>query len=338
MFMKRTIIIISVTVISLIALILFYDKKDRHVEYVQEVKIYDVTRTSNTIDHIFGGTVKNINEALLSAQINGSIESMIFIEGEEVKKGQILARIDAAEYEAQYGQTQKMVDIAIQEEKLARRKWDDYKPEEREQFKLEVARAQSQRAEAFAYLSKSRITAPFDGIISTRFVQIGDTVSQGDQIIRIIGDDTKKEVVFDVTSDISAQIAVGDMIDLSKGEKNETARVYAIDPVADERTRKSTIYAEIENPEVFDVGDFVNITIEARASVSGSVIPIEALVRFYNDTIVFVVEENHARAVVVDVLSTNRDKAVVGNIDIGQKVVISGMHLLRDGSKIRIVE
>lgn len=336
--MKNYIIIGGVIVIGVLLFGFFYKEKHEEVSHVHSVTVADVNSVDAEYVHTFGATVESADEAVLSAEISGNIKEILVDEGDVVKKGQLLASISAPSYSAQYVQAQTMLDIAIKQEELARRKWDDYKPEEREQIKLEVSHANAARAEAAAYLTKSRIVAPFDGVVSTKFVTDGKTVSQGESVIRVIGDVQKKEIGISVVSEIFGHISVGDSIKISKEGMDGTAIVYAIDPVTDARTRKLGIRATIDEPNKYDVGDFIDVHITSNSISDGVLVPVDSLVRFYDDMIVFVLEGDVVHSALVHVQYIDEGDAVVSGIDVGNRVVVSGAHDLEDGEKVDVID
>lgn len=336
--MKKILIILAS--VFVIFLIYAFAQSDRNVEesFVQEVVVQQASEPTIEKNQTFGAKVKNIDEVIISAQIMGTINNITVNEGDIVRKGQNIGSINAGEYVAQYQQALSMVQIAEEQEKLARRKWDDYKPEERAQFKLETQRSRAFLSESRAYLAKSQIIAPFDGVISTKFISEGSSVTVGDAIVRVIGDATKEEITFDVLQEIAESFALEDVVDVVGGEDRSAAVIYAIDPVADEQTRKVRLHAQIQDPQIFDVGEYVDVHIST--SISGSVdsdIPLDALVRFYDDYVAFVVTEDRVRMVRVDVVAINGENASIKNIAPGEQIVVRGAHQLHDGDVVTIL-
>jgi RND family efflux transporter MFP subunit len=254
-----------------------------------------------------------------------------------VRKGQLIARIDAGEYAAQYAQSQTALAIAEEQEKLARRHWDDLKPEERAQYTLESEKVRSVVAESSAYLKRSYVLAPFDGVISSKFVSDGTTVAPGAPIVRVIGDMEKKELVFDVPIDVGRGISVDTVIDIVYGNDTETAVVYAIDPVADEQTRKITIHAYLSEQSQITIGAFVDVHISVNVDDGGYVLPYAAVVRQYDDTFVYTVVDDIAYMRKINVVATMRDHAVVHGVQDNDVVVVHNAHAITDGDRVHIV-
>lgn len=328
------IIILGIGVIVMMRI----DSEVSEEEYVEDVTAYTVKQVTYDDAHIFGGTVKSIDEAVISAQVGGVISEGFVKEGDRVRKGELLVQIDADEYAAQHAQSLSSLRVAEEQEKFARRKWDDLKPEERAQYTLESERMRSVVSESAAYFQKTRIFAPFDGVVSTKFVTEGTTVASGVPIVRIVGDLTKKEVIFDVPTEIGGGVAVGDSVRVGDSNKTDDAIIYAIDPVADAQTRKVTIHAQLSENSPFDIGSFVDAVVSSVSHISGYQVPIESVVRVYDDFFVFVIKDDVAHMQRVEVLTTGNEYAVIEGVQENDDVVVSGAHALMDGDDVHVVD
>ncbi len=304
---------------------------------MQRVTVETAENATPMHEHTFGTIVESGDEAVLSAQIGGRVARIAVQEGDTVRKGQTLMRISAPEYGQKVQHAQTLVNIAREKEKRARRHWNEYKPEERAQFKLDVQQADALRAEAAAAAAKTHIRAPFDGVVSTRFVTEGTTVANGTPLIRVIGHNAQKDIALDVVEDIARAVSVGDTIALSHDDMHGTATVYAIDPIASDATRKMTIHAHIDAGADFAVGTFVDAHVRVARDQHGVAVPRGALVRFYDDVVVFVLRDNHVHPVVVDVIAEDDDQLIVSGIEHGARVVVSGAHLLHDGDVVEVI-
>lgn len=312
-------------------------KVDSANETSVEVTVQSVSEVSNMKEHTFGAVVKSTNEAVLAAQVNGTLKNIYFKEGEKIKQGQLIAQIEATEYQAKYLQAQISLKEVEEAEKLARRKWDDLKPEEKEQFKLESERLRAVLLENGAYLQNTRIVAPFDGVISSKFVAKGETVTVGRDLFRLIGDLSKKEIVFNVPVEIGENIKVGDKLEISHGDKIGEAQVLAINPMVDAQTRKIAVHSEIGDQSIFSVGTFVNVKIKTPVDIQGYNISPEAIVRQYDDTFVFVIDNNIAKMKKVIVLATDTKYATIEGLKKDDQIVVNGAHNLFDGDHVKII-
>lgn len=305
---------------------------------IPEVTVYETDEISPIKKHIFGATIKNTNEVVLSSQVNGIVENILVREGALVKRGQVLVKIKADEYRAQFNQAQISLKKIQEEEKLARRKWSDLKPEARAQYKLESQRLEALVQESQVYLSKLKITAPFDGIISSKFTSEGAGVSTGTNLLRMVGSRAEKEIVFDISTELSKEILVGDRVNISSGNKNEEVKVSAIDPVADLQTRKIKIHAQLSNESNFDLGEFVNVIILVNLKKEGVRVPLESVVHYYDDNFIFLItKDNEVKIQKIEVLSIESSWVVISGIDKGENVVASGAQNIFNGDRVKII-
>lgn len=311
--------------------------QDDPKQITYDVTAYTVGQKTTEDIHIYGARVKSVDEAVVSAQISGAVRQLSVKEGESVRKGQMIAQIDAGEYAAQYAQSQAALAIAEEQEKMARRHWEDLKPEERVQYTLESERMRSVVAEKSAYIKRSYVLAPFDGVVSSKFVSDGTTVAPGMPIVRVIGDMKKKEVVFDVPIDVGQGVSVDTTIDIVHGNDTEEAVVYAIDPVADEQTRKITIRAYLSEQSHISVGTFVDVHIAVSMDDGGYTLPYAAVVRQYDDTFVYTVVDDVVHMRKIDVVATMRDHAVVRGVEGNEVIVVHNAHAITDGDRVHIV-
>lgn len=336
--MKKTFIVLGIVVVGVIIYGVFFREQDINEAHVPVVTIVPVVDALDTQEHVFGATVKSANEAIVAAQISGTVKSITVNEGDRVARGQMIGSIDAGEYIAKYAQAQTAVRVAEEQEKFARRKWDELKPEERAQIKLDVDLVRAQLAESSAYLAKSRIVAPFEGVISSKFVSEGSSVVSGTPVLRVVGDNVKKEIVFDVSSEIGAMITEQDTVHVVRGDQETTATVYAVDPVADTQTRKVTVHAWMDDADLFELGAFVDVVVSTYTNGDeGSRIPVESLVRFYDDYRVFQIVDDHVVMIPVKVVQIDKNTVTVEGIEPGMDIVVGGAHTIRDGEQVKIV-
>ncbi len=337
--MKKIIFILIGFIVVVLLIVGFIKKQSNITSSPKQSVVTEIAQIGSLPQkNIFGALVKNSEEAIISAQLGGSVQKIYVQEGNEVKKGQILAIISAPEISAQYAQADKGVQIVQEQEKRARRNWDDYKPEEREQFKLQTEQYRAVRAESSAMLAKLKIVAPFDGIISKKYVTEGETIMPGSQIMYVVGNTNHKEILIDVPNFVGDMINVGDSVDVFDNEKKIEAKIIAISPVSDAISRKTMIRISFEKDVSFGLGTFVNVAIFDNKSVNGIKILKESIVNQYDDLFVFVVKNQKTEMKNVDIIAESDGFVVVSGIDEGDEIVVSGAHNLQDGEEVLILE
>jgi HlyD family secretion protein len=148
----------------------------------------------------YSGTIE-ATQAKLSFQVPGRVAKVNFQEGQSVKKDQIIAELDSEELEARYEQAKANVKSAsatlVNAQKNYERFEDLFKKgvvseKERDNLNLNFEIAQSKLAEAKSllkqasvYLAYTQLKSPMDGVITSRNIELGETVNPGREVITV---------------------------------------------------------------------------------------------------------------------------------------------------------
>ena len=148
------------------------------------------------------GTVTPINTATIRTQVQGTLDSVDFVEGKQVKRGDVLAKIDPRVYEAQVDQAEAALARDEASLKNARTNLARTQPLANRGFATQqlldtqdsqvtqgegtVALDKAALEAAQTQLSFATITAPFDGVTGERQVQPGDYVNIGTNLINVV--------------------------------------------------------------------------------------------------------------------------------------------------------
>lgn len=199
---------------------------------------------------------------------------------------------------------------------------------------LREARTAVMRAEL--ELERTRITAPFAGRIAERLIQVGEISAPGREIARLVDID-HKEAVAQVPVALAPYLGVGQTVTLSlaNGERME-APIRAIIPVGDAVSRTFEVRIDLDG-SAWVVGSAARVAFPAETPRLQFAAPYDAVVLRSTGTHVFVVDaENVARQVPVEAgVRENGYVAIAGNIEVGQRVVVSGAETLSDGRSVQ---
>lgn len=213
--------------------------------------------------------------------------------GDKVEKGQILMRLDKSSLVANVREAEIAVEQAIESEKLARRKWDDYKPEEREKIKKTVEQTKFKLSAVRSQLYKGTLISPIDGIVTKLDVRKGE-LAQG-VVVRIISEEQGFEV--------EAFVSEADVVELFENQKAEvtldalgsdekfSAKVSHIDPEAmniQDVVYFRTLFELEEIDERIRSGMTVDIDILVSKEENVNVIPLRFIRRDDDGSYVFV--------------------------------------------------
>lgn len=303
------------------------------------------------------GAIGAWQEAVVGAEVGGMrLVEVLADVGDQVRKGQVLARFDIAPLEAAYAQQKaalaeaeaRLVEAmanadrarslrqtqAISEQDLIKATT----AAQAAQAQVEVARARLLTQKIT--LDNARVVAPDDGVISARNAMLGAVSAPGMELFRLVRQN-RLEWRAELTAGELAAIKPGDRatVVLANGDVIE-GRVRQVAPVLDTGSRTGIVYValETENPAA-RAGMFANgrIFLGERPGIS---LPASALVLRDGREYVFTVDPEMGRVVQVKV-STGRREAdrveVLSGIDTTDKVVESGGAFLNDGDRVHVV-
>lgn len=188
--MKKIIKIVSIVVVVLFVVWLVWQRfasgnSDSDIDsYV--VNRGDVMETVSA-----SGEVTPVNYANLSFVSPALIKSINVDVGDTVEEGQVLIVIDRNSIIAEIQSARIDVEKAQAAEQLARRHWDDYKPEEKERIRKDVEQARTRLFGVQSQFKNTEVVSPIDGIVTQKNVRVGE-VAQG-IVMRVI-DETDMEI------------------------------------------------------------------------------------------------------------------------------------------------
>jgi len=325
--------------------------------------VAEKAKTDNVPVYLNGvGTVQAYNTATVRTQVSGRLIDVPYTEGQYVKEGDILAKVDPALYQALYDQAvaQKAKDEAI----LANARLDEKRyanlvktnaatqqqadtatwavRQDEAQVKLDQAAIDN----AWANLQWATIKSPFAGKTGIRLVDKGNLVSSADATgIVIITQLQPIAVVFTLPED-----SVGDVLDASgKGPVELQAitggkvigegKLLVVDNQIDQTTGTYKIKGTFENQQNrLWPGLFVNVRLKLKILPNVIVVSSVAVQQGANGSYVYIVTpESTVKLAYVKVIQEGEQQSVIGSgISEGDLVVTTGFASLQDGTKVKV--
>lgn len=239
--------------------------------------------------------------AALVARVPGSVVALPFHEGESVRQGEIVARIEdgalrsgAAAAEAE--RTAAEADLARVETLLGR---GAATAQEADQARARAAATRAGVASAREALGYAVLRAPFAGHVSARPAHVGDVVMPGTPLVEIEGEGGL-EVVATIEASGVARLRVGAEVgvDVDGQAAPLTAVVRAVSEAGDPATHRVQVRADLPAVEGMRSGLFARLRLaggSAPADAARVTVPASALVRRGGLTGVYVVREGRAR-------------------------------------------
>ncbi len=228
------------------------------------------------------GSLRPDESVMIRPEIAGRVAQLHFREGQRVAVGELLVSLDDSIARAELAQARANLNLA---EKNFERAQMLFKRGASNAQALDEASAQQQASRASlalsqARLDKTRIVAPYDGVLGLRAVSPGDYLSEGQDIVNLEVLDPLK-VDFRIPQKAVSQIRLKQVIEISldaypgarfKGE------IFAINPRLDEAGRSQAIRANLNNSEGrLSPGQFVRVSVILGERPNALVIPEEAI-------------------------------------------------------------
>lgn len=310
------------------------------------------------------GTVQAFNTVTVRSEVDGRLIELSFRDGQDVKAGDILAKIDPTIYQAQYDQTlaKKAQDEAI----LANAQRDlerylnlaktEYAPQQQAdtqrstvaQISAQIAADQAAIDNAKAYLDRTTIRAPIDGRTGIRLVDKGNLVHASDQTgLVAIAQVTPISVIVTLPQQhlpaINRALTRGKLsVDARDGEVGtviDHGAVEVVDNLVDQTTGTIKLKAAFPNANLaLWPGQFVNITLHVGVLKDAMMVPTTAVQRGPSGAFVYVVDDQSKVAVraVTTARQTETDTAIASGLEAGETIVTSGFNRLSDGVTVRV--
>ena len=277
------------------------------------------------------GTVKGGSEIELRFQVAGMVKSFNFREGDKVRKGEVIARLDQNDALLKLKQAQ----IELEEyEKL-------YSIGAIIKSKLEQARLAARLASS--EFEKTYLRAVRDGIIGDKNVEVGEFITPNVKVATLVSLETVVVELGIIEKEID-RIFLGQKVTVNVDTYpgiDFTGRVSNISPLIAGKSKTLSVKANLDNPGgLLLPGMFARIKISVFEKENALLIPSDSLDRSTGEFRVFVVGENNvAYAQPVEVAYLSSDYAqIAGGIEEDELVVVEKPEALADGKRVRIIE
>ena len=305
------------------------------------VETIKVAAVDLALDATAVGSLRSNESVVLRPETAGRISVINFKDGVPVGKGALLVGLDAAMQSAEFEQAKANLGLAQSNQKrnqeLFEKKFISQQSLDNTGAALKVQEAAVSLAQA--KLDKTRIRAPFSGVVGIRNVSVGDYVKEGQELINL-EDISALKVDFRLPESYLGQLKPGQRIEVSTdalpGQRFE-AVLDAINPLVDINGRAISIRAHLSNDAArLRPGMFVRVRLILERRSNVLLIPEQALIPDAKTPYVFRVTEGKAmRTVVKPGLRRDAQVEIVEGLSAGDEVVTAGQLKLRDGAPVR---
>jgi membrane fusion protein (multidrug efflux system) len=289
------------------------------------------------------GTLRADEAVMIRPEIAGRIDRIAFDEGQSVKKGALLATLDAAETRALVASSRAQAGLDKQRLERAAdlQKKGFISQQALDEMQSNYARSAAKLREDEAKLAKSEIRAPFSGVAGLRQVSEGAYVAAGTDIARLEKIDQLK-LDFRVPETYFARLKSGLAVSVAVDAFPQAAfpgKIYAIEPAVDEQTRTVLARARVANPQIkLRPGMFARVQLTLAVRENAVWIPEEAIVPRGQDSFVFRVVDGKAELVPVQTGTRKVGEVeIMKGIAAGDVVVTEGTQRLVPGMQVSII-
>lgn len=339
-------------------------------EAVRPVKAITLESRSTTLSRKFPGRVQAYRRADLSFKVSGRLKELPAEEGALVKKGQLLAKLDPRDFETQVESARGQLAKAKAALQLARTEYQrvlniqnedagavsqsliDQRRDGVERAQAEIQSLKAGLDAAELNLSYTELQAPFDGMVSKRYVNNFQDV-QAKEIILHLDDNTIMEVIVDVPENVIAMPRQGLGADIfaefaTAPGKQYPLTIYEYATLADPRTQTYEVTLRMAQPEAINVLPGMTATVVVSRKIEGRAdekFILPALAVFADDAgnpHVWVINPDdkkvEPRAVTTGDLTGNAGILITSGLKPGEMVAVSGISQLHAGMQVRPVD
>ncbi len=308
---------------------------------VEKAKIRKIESTATYV-----GEIKASGYSGVSAKVSGTVESIYKEIGDYVYEGDVVLKIDDADYDLSYRQAKIEYDDAQVNLNNYKILYDNGAVSklslDSAQKRFENARITLEKAQKA--LSDTSVKAPISGYIASKNLSVGQLVSPGIELFSI-KDTDKLNAEINVTESVIRSIKIGSkaVINPSSSKEGEIkGEVTSFSPAKNDKTGMYTVIIEIDNnEETVSDGMFaeIKLTLDEKEDcltvLSDSIMEDEEGKQY-----VYIAEDNKAKRVYIESGITN-DKytEVLSGIEEGMDVIVSGKeYLSEENNSIKIVK
>jgi membrane fusion protein (multidrug efflux system) len=320
------------------------DKDGKPIPKIEAVPVEVAKAGRHPIAASYSGTanLEAPGEAMVVAKTSGVMVQLLAEEGDQVKAGQVLARIDGdrvrLEAQKQLTMVRKLENNYRRSQELAEKKLVSVEASEQIRFDLESARASYELAKL--ELSYTDIITPISGVVAQRMVKPGNLISLNAPVFRIVNNSHLEGVLNAPERELvrlKAGLPVRMAVDAVPGKLFEGS-IDRVSPVMDAGSGTFRVVSVFDNAPELRPGMFGRIEVVYDQRADALTVPRVALLEDEGEPALFVVRGNKAHRVPVKLGFSNGEIAeIVSGVKEGDLVITAGKVAVRDGTEVQII-
>ena len=287
------------------------------------------------------GTLYYDRNSKLASETSGVVSKIYVKEGQSVKKGTLLLKLESSILEAKIkakqatldsflaGQTKQQKDLQragalLKKQSIAQSSYDNTF------YTLEALNSEidSHKAELLSMkieLQKKSIKAPFNAVIVKRDVYIGEWVAVGSSVFNVVNPQSIEARV-NIPSTLLDTLFIGKKLQAKINNKDLEVSVKAIIPLADKSSRTFPIKLSFESQKYLIEGMRIDIKVPTLKKEKVLLVPRDAVIKRFGSFVVFSVIDGKAMMIPVSVISYSQSEAAISaqGLKLGMRVVTKG--------------
>ena len=333
-------------------------KEEAKQEVVRPAKIFTVGDSTGELIRTFPGEVQATDKAIQSFRVGGQLIERSAQPGQQVKQGDVLAKLDPKDYQLKYDDSKAKYDLAKVQYERAGEIWEkrliaraDY-----DKAKTRFLAAKADLEQAKANLDYTVLRAPFDGVVSKVYVENYANVKANDPIVNIQSVDSV-DIVFQVPENVISRMKRGQgkkaIIKVkfaADGGQEFPAQLKEFNTEADQQTQTFRTVVTIDRPTTFTVLEGMSTSVEVDLSAAFEdvankiIVPATAVFAAEDQPVnitkrfVWKVDPNtmqvSKQAVTVGQLTASGIEVTSG-VEPGEKLIAAGVSFIHDGQKVK---
>lgn len=305
------------------------------------------------------GSLYFSDRSSLASELSGIIDEIYVNEGDKIKKGEPLARLNSDLLTKEINSQQALLkqgEALLKKTKKEFQRYESlyksnsiaYKEYEDALYNLQAQEGNTDSIAAnLEYLKtqkeKKTIKAPYDGVILQKLLKQGEWVGNGDSIFNI-AKLSPLEASIEVPFEILRSLKVGDVVDAQIANKHFKAKIIALIPLGDSKARTFPIKLAIddENGELIE-GLEVRVSLNISDKQKALFVTRDSIIPIYRDGktsyVIFIAKDNKAKQVEIKINGYEGLYASITPLDeslsTNNKVITQGHERLKDGQEIK---
>ena len=306
------------------------------------------------------GALEAVVDPKIAAEVAGRVLKIHVRSGQAVKKGQLLAELDATDAAGQHhveqAETARLESLLAQQERVVTRQNElvgknfisrnaaDDAAAQRDALKSQLAAARARGTMSAHGMSRTRMTSPVDGVIEVQIAAIGDYLKVGDPLVRLVSNSRLRanlpfpesaagRLKRGLTVRLSSPLAPGRIIE---------GRIEDIRPTLLETSRSLEVIARFDNPAgagELKSGGSVNAQVVLEHKASALMVPEQSVVLRPAGKVVYVISDGMARQQVVETGAKQGGMIeLLKGVQTGDSIALDGAGFLSNGAVVSVQE